>query len=308
MGKRKAALSGQVADQDIKLLRVFKTVVESGGFSAAEVPLNLANSTICNYVADLEKRLDMRLCERGRSGFALTERGKMVYDATLELLGALEQFRQRVNVSHDRIMGDLHLGCAEHLMALQRDLLIEALKCYTKKAPDVRMRISTMMSDDVIPSVLEGRIQLGVTVLVNPIPNLESLYLFEEDMVLYCGKGHPLFDASPKNYSIESLQNYAFVESPRLQAGREVTPQMASWRKQAVAHHQEARAQLILTGHYLAYLPECLVEAWGMQGQVRPLFREQLSYRNTFYALYKLGAQKNPVVSAFLECLQQAYQ
>ena len=93
MGRKKAAISGQLADQDLRLLRVFKGVVEAGGFSAAEMQLNLANSTISNYISDLEKRLGMRLCERGRGGFSLTQQGQTVYEATLELLNALDQFR-----------------------------------------------------------------------------------------------------------------------------------------------------------------------------------------------------------------------
>ena len=50
MGKKKAALSRQLADIDLKLLNVFKSVVDYGGVSAAQIPLNLANSTISNYI------------------------------------------------------------------------------------------------------------------------------------------------------------------------------------------------------------------------------------------------------------------
>ena len=110
MGRKKAAISGQLADVDLRLLRVFRAVVEAGGFSAAEIQLNLANSTISNYISDLEKRLDMRLCNRGRGGFSLTDHGKVVYEATQDLLSAVDQFRNRVNISHERILGHLHLG------------------------------------------------------------------------------------------------------------------------------------------------------------------------------------------------------
>ena len=92
MGKQvRKIFSGQVADTDIRLLRIFRTVVESGGFSAAEVELNISVSAISIAVADLEKRLGMKLCQRGRAGFALTDEGGEVYQAVLQLLASLEE-------------------------------------------------------------------------------------------------------------------------------------------------------------------------------------------------------------------------
>ena len=72
----------QVSDFELRLLRVFKVVVESGGFSAAESALGITKSAISQHMSDLEKRLGLRLCQRGRSGFALTDEGAEVLLAT----------------------------------------------------------------------------------------------------------------------------------------------------------------------------------------------------------------------------------
>ena len=50
---------GQMSDLDLKLLRVFKAVVEAGGLSAAEVSLNMNVSNISTRLSDLEKRLGL---------------------------------------------------------------------------------------------------------------------------------------------------------------------------------------------------------------------------------------------------------
>ena len=42
---------------DLRLLRVFITLVESGGFAGAQIALNLSQSTLSTYLADLEKRI-----------------------------------------------------------------------------------------------------------------------------------------------------------------------------------------------------------------------------------------------------------
>ncbi|RBL65418.1 LuxR family transcriptional regulator, partial [Pseudomonas sp. MWU13-2625] len=46
----------QVSDFDIRLLRLFKTVVECGSFSAAESVLGISRSAISLHMGDLEKR------------------------------------------------------------------------------------------------------------------------------------------------------------------------------------------------------------------------------------------------------------
>ncbi|RTE64764.1 LysR family transcriptional regulator [Amphritea opalescens] len=302
MGRRKVALSGQLADMDLRLLKVFKAVVECGGFTPAEIELNLANSTISNYISDLEKRLDMRLCERGRAGFSLTEQGQTVYNATLELLSALDQFKNTINQSHNRILGDLHLGFAEHMLGAHNSSILNVLDQFSLKAPDVRIRISTMSSDDVIAALLNQQVDIGITVINQPYPELSNIKLFDEEMQLYCSQDHPLFERTDKIDPAE-LRQYRFVESPRLMAGRESHPDMKLWNKQAKAHHQEARATLILSGHYLGFLPRHLVSNWQLEKELRPLLSERYGYTNSFRALWRKRQQNQLIIQLFIDCL-----
>lgn len=307
MGRKKAAISGQLADVDLRLLRVFRSVVEAGGFSAAEIQLNLANSTISNYIADLEKRLDMRLCERGRAGFSVTHQGQAVYDATLELLSAVDQFRNRVNQSHNRIFGQLHIGFAEHMLGAHNSSIVSALNRFAEKAPDVRVQITTMSSDDITTAIVEKQVDIGITVLPHVFPELDTLALFDEEMLLYCGAGHPLFERAQRVRK-DDLLEHKFVESPRLMPGREIHPDMLQWNKQAKAHHQEARATLILSGHYLGFLPKHLVHNWSLDQEVRPLLSEEYGYSNTFTAVWRKKHANEVIINAFTQCLQESLQ
>ena len=75
---RQRAVLGQLSDMDLRLLQVFKAVVECGGMAAAELELNIGTSTVSRHVKDLETRLGLTLCRRGRAGFALTPEGQRV--------------------------------------------------------------------------------------------------------------------------------------------------------------------------------------------------------------------------------------
>ncbi|WP_221793909.1 LysR family transcriptional regulator [Oceanobacter mangrovi] len=304
MGRKKAALPGQLSDLDLRLLRVFRAVVESGGISAAELRLNLANSTISNYISDLEKRLDMRLCERGRAGFQLTEHGRVVYDASHELFNAVDVFRSKVNQSHQRLTGELQLALSEHLPGGPDSIIVRALGRFSELAPAVHIDIITLSSDDVTSAVLDNKVDLGVSVLLQQYPELQQLPLFDEQMLLYCGAGHPLY--GKRHIQPAELQQYRFVESPRLLPGKELSPDVRQWNIHARAHHQEARAALILGGHYLGILPEHLVRGWGYDSKLQAILPERYCYRNRYTAIYRRRSRHADAVALFCECLQQS--
>ena len=95
---------------DLRLLKVFKSVVECGGMAAAELELNIGTSTVSRHVKDLETRLGLVLCRRGRAGFALTAEGQRVYDETLRLLASVDAFRGSIDDIHHRMGGQLEVA------------------------------------------------------------------------------------------------------------------------------------------------------------------------------------------------------
>src|SRR3989338_5582197 len=125
-GRRPDPLA-QVSDFEIRLLRIFRAVVECGGFSAAESLLGIGRSAISQQMSDLEQRLGLRLCQRGRAGFALTEEGREVYQSALQLLGALESFRTEVNGLHRHLRGELNIGLTDNLVTLPHMRITHAL-------------------------------------------------------------------------------------------------------------------------------------------------------------------------------------
>ena len=82
----------RLLDVDLRLLQVCRPCVDAQGLAGAQVGLGLGQSRVSASLAGLERRLGLRLCRRGRSGFALTEQGAAIYDAALELFGAVDRF------------------------------------------------------------------------------------------------------------------------------------------------------------------------------------------------------------------------
>ncbi|WP_421914147.1 helix-turn-helix domain-containing protein [Mesorhizobium sp.] len=52
---------------DIRLLRVFVALADSGGFADAQITLNLSQPTLSTHLAELEKRIGAQLPSRAQA-------------------------------------------------------------------------------------------------------------------------------------------------------------------------------------------------------------------------------------------------
>jgi len=100
----------QITGSDIHLLSVFDAVVRSGGFSAAQVELGLSQPTISNHITALEQRLGVTLCQRGRRGFLVTEKGLMVHEIAKTLLDTLGTHSGHLAALKGNLVGRLKIA------------------------------------------------------------------------------------------------------------------------------------------------------------------------------------------------------
>lgn len=301
MAQRKTTPMGQPGDADLRLLRIYRKVVECGGFSAAEVELGISRAAISMAMNDLETRLGLRLCQRGRSGFALTEEGAEVYESTLQLLAAVEGFRTRVNGLHAQLKGELNIGITDNLVTMPEMHITDALSALKERGPDVHISIRMIPPSDIELAVLDGRLHTGVIPDLKTLPGLQYLSLYEEASQLYCAAGHPLFDST--EISEATLATYdavvpAYAQTPEIKAVHEPL------RAAASATDREGIAFLILSGRYLGYLPTHYAERWVREGRMRALEPARWHYLTHYSAITRKGAPPNLVLESYLEELE----
>ena len=133
----KRALLGTVTDADLRLLHVFRAVVACGGFAAAELELNINRSTISRHIKDLEIRLGVTLCRRGRGGFALTSEGQQVYASALRIMSAMEDFQHEVDDLHQRLTGSLTIAIFDKTATNPQCHMSRAFCRFDELAPEV---------------------------------------------------------------------------------------------------------------------------------------------------------------------------
>lgn len=294
----------QVSKVDIHLLRVFCVVVDAEGFSNAQVVLNVSTSTISRQISELETRLGMRLCDRGRTGFRVTEKGDTVYQAAQKLFVALGEFQETVDGSRGRLFGHLALGVIENWASNNSAPIVRSLSKFTAMAPDVRIELHSLAPNDIEFAVLDGKVPIGIGPFHSPKPGLVYNDICKETVCLYCGSGHPLFAIDCPEEQEKQLRKSLFAKRAYLNE-EAVAPKTRNLPSNAIGHQMEAIALLILTDRYVGYLPSYFAKDWVAGGRMKNIANGGFDRPVTVQTAVRRGAKLNRVGRTFLEILSE---
>ncbi|MCL6691237.1 LysR family transcriptional regulator [Pseudomonas sp. R3.Fl] len=288
-----------VSDLDLRLLRIFATVVRCGGFSAAQGELGMGQSTISTHIASLETRLGYRLCERGKSGFRLTDKGALVLQHAQALFAALGDFRDQVQSLAGRLVGELRLGLADNIATLPEARIHEALARFGRRDQEVRLQLSIGSSSELERQVLGGELHLAIACFSRQLPNLRYRPLYSERVAVFCGRGHPLFGHEAPGQA--ELEACAWVQYGYAQADVQLPADPR--RSTAQASNMEAVVHAVRAGTHLGYLPTHYAQRWVDLDEMRPLLAERLGYGIEHSLLLRDDAGHNQALQALVEDL-----
>ncbi len=301
------ALLGQLGDMDLRLLRVFKTVVDCGGMAAAELELNIGSSTISRHVKDLEIRLGLTLCRRGRAGFSLTVEGERIFTETLRLLASTDAFRSSVDEIHRRMGGQLNVAVFDKTVSNPQSHIGQAIALFCDRAPDVALNLHVAPINVIERGVIDGQFQVGVIPGHRRSDSLLYDALFDETMLLYCGARHPLFDAPGQAMGWDDLGAHQFAGLGYHSPNMEISQQMRLPRR-ATAFDQEAIATLILSGKFMGFLPDHYAADFVRRGQMHALNPSVFRYQCSFLGILRRSPEPPRAARVFQACLVQAHR
>lgn len=297
---------GQLSDMDLRLLRVFRAVADCGGMAAAELELNIGTSTVSRHIKDLETRLGLVLCRRGRAGFALTPEGQKIYAQTTQLLAATDAFRSSVDEIHQRMGGQLQVAVFDKTVSNPQAHVAQAIALFTQRAPDVALNLHVATLNGIERGVLDGQFHIGIIPGHRNSDTLQYSRLFDENMRLYCGAGHTLFGADHSPLDWEAVRALPFAglgyHSPNLQVS-----QRLQLTRMATGFDQESIATLILSGCFLGFLPDHYAQSFVARGQMQAVKPALFHYECEFFAITRRSPVASRATRAFLGCLEEAH-
>lgn len=162
----------------LEAMRVFVSVAEKSGFSAAAALLGLSTASVTRQVAWLEQRLDLRLLNRTTRRVSLTSAGSAYYQRCVALLAQFDDMQAAVGAQALTPIGLLRINAPVSFGIARLGPLLAG---YRRRFPQVQLDLS--LSDRLVELVEEG-FDLAIRITRQPAPALIARRLSQAQVVL----------------------------------------------------------------------------------------------------------------------------
>lgn len=296
----------RLSDVDIRLLNVFVSVVECRGFTNAQAVLNIGQSTISSHIGELEQRLGFRLCDRGRSGFRLTHKGERVYEQTLKLFKAHEQFQNATMELKGSLSGFLNIGIIDSTITDPTCPMVRAIELLNNRANEISIHLMIMPPNELQHALLEGNIDAGVGTFDNHVPELAYKPIYREINTLYCAGSHEIATLKDPAAIRAAIVRSRKVTRSYLEGGDLFPLGEKTNAIHASVEFLEAAAILLLAGGHIGFLPRHYAGMWVTSGQLIPVLEDELFYISDFYIVTRKKLRESAILKTFLTDLDIA--
>lgn len=161
-------------------LKTFIALSKHKNFTKTAESLFVAQSTVTNRIAELEKEVGKKLFERERKNVRLTEEGTRFLDyavritdlekAAIEDINTSEKYPKRLNIGSTNTIYDCHLK--------------NKLKRFMSENPDTALKVIISHSASLVEMTMDGVVDFAFTCMEYRKNNIKCVPFCEDEMVL----------------------------------------------------------------------------------------------------------------------------
>ena len=192
----------------LNLLRVMDAIDTHRSLLKASAALGLSQPALSKSLQELEETLQLRLFERHPRGVRPTEAGAVFVRSARQILAEMRRLDEELDLISAPGGGTVALGA---LPVAAAGVLPGALTRLKAVYPDMRVRLQQGRTEELLPLLTSGEIDLIVGRLYQPpVPDgFEREALWTEPITIIARAGHPLF--AEERISVDVLRRYNLV-------------------------------------------------------------------------------------------------
>jgi DNA-binding transcriptional LysR family regulator len=156
---------------DLRQLRYFLAIAESGSFRAAAERLHVSQPPLSRQMQDLERALGTRLLDRRASGVMLTPAGREALDHARAILAQAEELAEAFAAMRHESRVALRIGVSVAVTVASRKRLGRA---WQQAMPDAALEVEAGLSRDLVPALKEGGLDFALVGLHGNVAGLET--------------------------------------------------------------------------------------------------------------------------------------
>lgn len=194
---------------ELRQLRYFVAVAECAGFSRAAAALHLAQQSLSQQVAALERSVGVRLFDRDTRGTRLTDPGRVFLE---EARAVLARADAAVAVLQRAARGEVGRIELAFLTSTANYMLPPVVRALRERYPELAVTTHHVEIGELVDGVRAGRFLAGFT---RPplVPDLATRTLLSEPVCAVLPAGHPL--ATRTQLRLADLADEDWVLTPR---------------------------------------------------------------------------------------------
>ncbi|KOP66617.1 LysR family transcriptional regulator [Bacillus sp. FJAT-18019] len=183
---------------NISQLETLITISKTMSFRKAGELLNLTQPAVSAQIKSLEEEFKTVLVDRSQP-VTLTDRGQVFVEHAEQILGIVDELKQRLSDLDQTPQGHIQLGTTTSI-AIQ--ILPRVLSYFQDQFPHIKTTIQSMASSQIYHSVENGLIDIGIGYLIERNPNLSTSVLYYDTFELVVSPQHPLAKLSTADMEV----------------------------------------------------------------------------------------------------------
>ena len=190
---------------NISQLETLLTISKTMSFRKAGELLNLTQPAVSAQIKSLEEEFGTILINRNQP-VTLTDHGKVFLEHAQKMLDIVDDLKLKLNDLNDTPQGHIVLGTTASI-AVQ--ILPRVLSYFQNQYPLIKTTIHTMPSTQVLTSVENGSLDIGISYLTEKHDSISNSILYYDSFELIVSPEHPL--SQYEYISIEQLHKLPMV-------------------------------------------------------------------------------------------------
>lgn len=279
--------------------RMFKAVVEYGGFNQASAAIYKSQSSIHKAVSKIEESLDIKLFKIEGRKTLLTDAGHLMLRRADYLL---EEAQKLENIGHTLAQGvETHLKIAVDEV-FPKQVLYRALDQVSEAFPHLRI--------ELVESVLSGANQLlndlEVDLAISAFPSQSGVNkeLCTIEFIAVASPLHPLHE-SDVALSFEDLKHHRQIVVRDSNTQQKTDAGWLEAQQRWTVSHMNTSVDMICAAMGFAWLPKLSIQHHLDQGRLLPLKLKQGQTRHaSLYLVFNDSDQLGPATQAFVDALE----
>lgn len=174
-------------DFDLRQLEIFCKVVELGSFSKAAEAVYLAQASVSERIANLEKMVGAKLLDRLGREVVPTKAGELLYKHAVLLLDMKRTARMEMEGFLGIRQGEVHMGGST---IPGEYILPRVIGRFNEKYPSISVVLNIADTREIESRVLEGTLELGVIGSKGSHKSLRYQELWKDELVLAIPANH----------------------------------------------------------------------------------------------------------------------